>query len=148
MLPKGGYSVSYMNSWSYWTWKIMTSLGLVGSSACAHMHTLRCVWVLADHKFQEELTVYLCKCSGSPCGARGLLLIRCLCILTRWYISSQQHSSLSLHACWENKPDLCKTPTTTLWSDWEVITHDFNVAGVHFIVHMHGNAAECCRDAQ
>lgn len=49
----------------------MTYLGLVGSSACAHMHTLRCVWVFADHKFQEELTVFLRKFSGSPCGAQG-----------------------------------------------------------------------------
>lgn len=78
------------------------------------------------------ISVYVCKCSGSPHGApgaayikhcacrynsRGLLLIRCLCVLTHWYISSQQHGSLSLHACWANKPDLCTTPTTTPWSD-------------------------------
>ena len=90
-----------------------------------------CVHVFSDTSYATHLPmrvcacVRACACSASPRGAalclplqfEGSWLIRCLCVLTRWYISSQQHGSLSLHSCWANKPDLCTTPTTTGWSD-------------------------------
>lgn len=93
------------------------------------LHVHLCVHVFSDTSYATHppvcARVCACACSASPRGAalclplqfEGSRLIRCLCVLTRWYISSQQHGSLSLHSCWANKPDLCTTPTATPWSD-------------------------------
>ena len=90
-----------------------------------HLTLLICLCVCVCVCVCVRVFVRARACSASPRGAalclplqfEGSWLIRCLCVLTRWYISSQQHGSLSLHSCWANKPDLCTTPTATPWSD-------------------------------